>query len=151
VDHFEAPSTEPARTLVFSRGWAEDLSISSESKVVIFVFIAIGFAAGILAGLFGVGGGLIIVPALVLLVHFTPITAIGTSLGALLLPVGALGVWEYYRRGHLNIPAALLIAIGIFFGALLGAKLAHQMSPLQLKRAFAVFLVVVGGRMWLSS
>ena len=117
----------------------------------IIVFIAIGFAAGILAGLFGVGGGLIIVPALVLLAHFTPITAIGTSLAALLLPVGALGVWEYYKRGHLNIPAALFIAIGIFFGALLGAKLAHQMSPLQLKRGFAVFLVVVAGRMWFSS
>lgn len=116
----------------------------------IVVFIAIGFAAGILAGLFGVGGGLIIVPALVLLARFTPITAIGTSLTALLLPVGALGVWEYYRKGHVNVPAALLIAVGIVFGALLGAKLAHQMSPLQLKRAFAVFLVVVAGRLWFS-
>ena len=116
----------------------------------ILVFIVIGFAAGILAGLFGVGGGIIIVPALILLARFTPITAIGTSLTALLLPVGALGVWEYYKKGHVNIPAALLIAVGIFCGALIGAKLAHQMSPLQLKRAFAVFLVVVAGRMWFS-
>ena len=151
VGHLQSPPSEPPRALVFSAGWTEDWSISSEKKVVIFVFIAVGFAAGILAGLFGVGGGLIIVPALVLLAHFTPITAIGTSLGALLLPVGALGVWEYYRKGHLNIPAALFIAIGIFCGALLGAKLAHQMSPLQLKRAFAVFLVVVAGRMWFSA
>jgi uncharacterized membrane protein YfcA len=151
VYHSRSPPFELPRALVFSFDWTEDWSISSENKVVIFVFIAIGFAAGILAGLFGVGGGLIIVPALVLLAHFTPITAIGTSLAALLLPVGALGVWEYYRRGHLNIPAALFIAIGIFFGALLGAKLAHQMSPLQLKRAFAVFLVVVAGRIWFSA
>jgi uncharacterized protein len=128
----------------------EDWSIPSEHKVVILVFIVIGFAAGILSGLFGVGGGIIIVPALIMIARFTPITAIGTSLAALLLPVGALGVLEYYRKGHLNIPAALFIALGIFCGALLGAKLAHQMSPLQLKRAFAVFLVVVAGRMWFS-
>jgi uncharacterized membrane protein YfcA len=151
VDHSLSRPAELPGALVFIPDWTEDWSLSSENKVVIVVFIAIGFAAGILAGLFGVGGGLIIVPALVLLVHFTPITAIGTSLGALLLPVGALGVWEYYRRGHLNIPAALFIAIGIFVGALLGAKLAHQMSPFQLKRAFAVFLVLVAGRMWFSA
>ena len=150
VDHPLSPSPRQPRALVFNADSTEDWSIPSEHKVVILVFIAVGFAAGILAGLFGVGGGLIIVPALVLLAHFTPIAAIGTSLGALLLPVGALGVWEYYRKGNLNIPAALFIAIGIFFGALLGAKLAHQMSPLQLKRAFSVFLVVVAGRMWFS-
>ena len=136
--------------LVFTTDWTEDWSIQSEHEVVIFAFVAIGFAAGILAGLFGVGGGLIIVPALILLAQFTPITAIGTSLAALLLPVGALGVWDYYRNGNLNIRAALFIAIGIFLGALIGAKLAHQMSPLQLKRAFAVFLVIVAGRMWFS-
>jgi uncharacterized membrane protein YfcA len=150
VDHRVSRPSEGRPTLVFKLDLTEDSSIPSEQRVVILVFIAIGFAAGILAGLFGVGGGLIIVPALVLLARFTPITAIGTSLTALLLPVGALGVWEYYRKGHVNIPAALLIAVGIFAGALLGAKLAHQLSPLQLKRAFAVFLVVVAGRLWFS-
>ena len=118
--------------------------------IVILVFIATGFCAGILSGLFGIGGGLIIVPALILLSRFTPITATGTSLAALLLPVGALGVWEYYKKGHLNIPAALFVAVGLFFGAWIGARLAQQLSPTQLKRGFAVFLVLVAGRLWFS-
>jgi uncharacterized protein len=125
-------------------------SIPSEPKVVIFVFIAIGFAAGILSGLFGIGGGIVIVPALILLARLTPVTATGTSLAALLLPVGGLGAWEYYKRGHLNIPAALFIALGLFFGAWIGARFVQNLSPVQLKRAFAVFLVIVAGRMWFS-
>jgi len=116
----------------------------------VFVFIAIGFGAGILSGLFGIGGGVVIVPALILLARFVPVVATGTSLAALLLPVGALGAWEYYKKGHLNLPASLLIALGIFFGAWIGARLAQQLSPVQLKRAFAVFLVLVAGRMWFS-
>jgi uncharacterized protein len=117
---------------------------------VVFLFIAIGFGAGILSGLFGIGGGVVIVPALILLARLVPVTAMGTSLAALLLPVGALGAWEYYKKGHLNIPAALFIALGIFFGAWVGARFAQQLSPVQLKRAFAVFLVLVAGRMWFS-
>ena len=77
------------------------------------LFIAIGLAAGVLAGMFGIGGGIVIGPALILLAKFQPQTATGTSLGALLLPVGALGAWEYYRRGHLNIAASLWIALGL--------------------------------------
>jgi uncharacterized membrane protein YfcA len=117
---------------------------------VILVFIGIGFFAGILSGIFGIGGGVVIVPALIFLARLTPLTATGTSLAALLLPVGALGAWEYYKKGHLNIPAALMIAVGLFLGAWLGAKLAQQLSPTQLKRAFAVFLVLVATRMWFS-
>jgi hypothetical protein len=113
------------------------------------VFIAIGVGAGILAGLFGIGGGIIIVPALVLLARLSPITATGTSLGALLLPVGALGAWEYYRRGHMNVGAALWIAAGLLFGAWVGARLAQNLSPVQLRRMFAVFLAMVSIRMWI--
>jgi uncharacterized membrane protein YfcA len=114
------------------------------------IFIATGLLAGILSGLFGIGGGIVIVPALVLFARFAPVTATGTSLAALVLPVGILGVWEYYKKGHLNIPAALFVALGLFVGAWIGAKLAQQLSPTQLKRAFAVLLVVVAGRMWFS-
>jgi len=117
---------------------------------VILIFIAIGFFSGILSGLFGIGGGVVIVPALIFFARLVPITATGTSLAALLLPVGALGAWEYYKKGHLNVPAALFIAIGLFFGAWIGARLAQHLSPVQLKRAFAVFLVLVAGRMWFS-
>jgi uncharacterized protein len=112
------------------------------------LFIAIGLAAGVLAGLFGIGGGIVIGPALILLAKFQPQTATGTSLGALLLPVGALGAWEYYRRGHLNIPASLWIALGLLFGAWAGARLAQMLSGPQLQKAFAVFLVLIAIRVW---
>lgn len=114
------------------------------------VFIAIGIVAGILSGVFGIGGGVVIVPALIVVAGLAPIAATGTSLGALLLPVGALGAWEYYKRGDLNMRASLWIALGLFFGAWLGARLAQHLTPNQLRRAFAVFLVLVAGRMWFT-
>lgn len=112
------------------------------------LFIAIGLAAGVLAGLFGIGGGIVIGPALILLAKFSPQTAAGTSLGAILLPVGALGAWEYYRRGNLDIAAALWIALGLLFGAWVGAKLAQTLSGPQLQKAFAIFLVLIAIRVW---
>lgn len=114
------------------------------------IFIGIGLLAGVLSGIFGIGGGVVIVPALILLAGVAPVTATGTSLAALLLPVGALGAWEYYRKGHLNVGAALWIALGLFVGVWIGARVAQQLSPVQLKRAFAVFLVLVAGRIWVS-
>ena len=115
-----------------------------------FVFIGIGLLAGILSGVFGIGGGVVIVPALIIVAGLTPIAATGTSLGALLLPVGALGAWEYYRRGDLRITTSLWIALGLFVGAWLGARLAQHLTPNQLRKAFAVFLVLVAGRMWFT-
>jgi uncharacterized protein len=111
-------------------------------------YILIGIGAGVLSGLFGIGGGVVIVPALLLTARMSPLTATGTSIGALLLPVGALGAWEYHRNGHLDLRAALVIAGGLFFGAFFGAKIAHLLTPLQLKRSFAVFLVLVAVRLW---
>lgn len=113
-----------------------------------FIFIVIGLLAGVLSGLFGIGGGIVIVPALIFFAKLQPVAATGTSLAALLLPVGALGAYEYYRKGHLEIGAALWVALGLFFGAWVGAKLAQELSPVQLRRAFALFLVVVAGKVW---
>lgn len=115
------------------------------------LFIAIGLAAGVLAGLFGIGGGIVIGPALILLAGFAPKLATGTSLGALLLPVGALGAWEYYRHGNLNITASLWIALGLLAGAWLGARLAHQLTGPQLQRTFAVFLALMAIRVWMKA
>lgn len=115
------------------------------------LFLAIGLGAGVLSGLFGVGGGLIIVPALAFLVGMPLIAATGTSLGALLLPVGVFGAIEYYRNGNLDIRAALIIATGMFAGVYLGALLAHSLSPIYLKRAFALFLVFVAARLWITA
>ena len=112
------------------------------------LYILIGVAAGVLSGLFGIGGGVVIVPALLLVARMTPLTATGTSLGALLLPVGALGAWEYYRKGQLDLRVSLLLALGLFLGAFFGAKFAQLLTLVQLKRAFAAFLVLVAIRVW---
>lgn len=111
-----------------------------------FLSLAIGLGAGILSGLFGLGGGIVIVPALLLLAKMPAHTATGTSLGALILPVGALGAWAYWKAGHLDVRVALWIALGLFVGAYFGAKLADLLSDVQLKRAFALFLVLVAVR-----
>jgi len=113
--------------------------------------LAIGVAAGMLSGMFGVGGGVIIVPALVFFFGMNQQTASATSLIALLLPVGLLGVLEYYRSGKIgmeNIWFGLAIAAGLFAGAFLGARLAIELSSDLLRRMFAVFLVFVAIRLW---
>ena len=117
----------------------------------ISLFLAIGLVGGILSGIFGIGGGIVIVPALLFLAHMPANTATGTSLAALLLPVGALGAWEYYRGGHLNLSAALWIALGLAVGAWFGAKAGQQIPTSSLQKAFAVFLVLVAGKMWWSA
>jgi uncharacterized membrane protein YfcA len=118
---------------------------------VTFLFLTIGLGAGVLAGVFGIGGGILIVPALVFFGKMSQRTAIGTSLGALLLPVGALGVYAYWRDGNVDVKAALWVALGMFFGAYGGAVLAQSVSESSLKRAFAVLLVLVAGRLWMTS
>lgn len=114
----------------------------------ILLFLAIGLAAGVLSGLFGIGGGVLIVPALLLLARMQPVVATGTSLAALLLPVGALGAWQYYKQGNVNVVASLCIALGLLVGAYFGARYAQGLSPLALRRAFAVFLGLIAVKMW---
>ncbi len=114
-------------------------------------FLLIGLGAGLLSGLFGIGGGIVIVPALVFFAGMVQKTATGTSLAALLLPVGALGAWQYYRAGSLDLRAALLLAPGLLFGALIGAKIALEVPSRELQRAFAVLLLLVAGRMWIAA
>ncbi len=108
---------------------------------------AMGVAAGIVSGLFGVGGAIVIIPGLTLLLKQSQHAANGTSLAALLLPVGLLGTIEYYRRGEVNVPYAAVIAAGLFVGALIGAKLAGSIPDLTLRRMFGVFLLLVSLRL----
>ena len=116
-----------------------------------WAFPLLGLAAGILAGLFGIGGGVIMVVAMVALMRLPLQTATGTSLGAMLLPVGLFGAIEYYRRGHLDVRAALLLAAGLTVGAWLGARIALQSPPALLQRGFAVFLVLIAVRLWTTA
>jgi uncharacterized membrane protein YfcA len=106
--------------------------------------LVLGVSAGILSGMFGIGGGLVIVPALILLLGFDPKTAVGTSLFALLLPTGLLGALEYWRRGEMKPLDGFLIAVGLFSGAYFGARVTSLLSASSMKRTYAVFLIVVG-------
>lgn len=115
------------------------------------LYVVIGLLAGILSGLFGIGGGVLIVSAMVVLLRAPILEATGTSLAALLLPVGLLGALEYYRAGNVHLAPAGLIAGGLFLGTWVGARWAHSLGPVTLQRAFAVFLVVMAVRLWLSA
>lgn len=107
--------------------------------------IGIGVGAGVLAGLFGVGGGIVIIPALVLL-GFSQREANGTSLAALLMPVGILGVMEYARRHEVRIPHAVGLAIGLTLGVYLGAHAAGRIGNVTLQRAFGALLLAASVR-----
>lgn len=121
----------------------------SAGSAPILTGIVIGLLAGVLSGLLGIGGGLIIVPALVL-VGLTQREASGTSLAALLAPVAILGVMQYSRRHEIRWMYAAGIGIGLFFGVYVGARLAGKVSNAVLQRGFGVLLVVTGLRFLLS-
>jgi len=114
------------------------------------LLVLLGLGAGVLAGLFGIGGGLVIVPGLVLLANMDARMAAGTSLAALVLPTGLLGAWEYYREGLMDVRAALVVALGLFVGAYFGAKLTVGLDALLARRLYAGFLVLMGARLFFA-
>ena len=111
------------------------------------ILILIGVASGMLSGFVGVGGGLIIVPALVIFLDFSQKMAQGTSLAILLLPVGILAVMEYYKHGYIDIRIALIISAGFIIGGFAGSKLALALPQDTIKKIFAVFMLVVAVKM----
>jgi len=115
------------------------------------LLIAIGLGAGILSGVFGIGGGIVIVPALVYLAKMPPQQAAGTSLAALVLPLGAaIGALNYYRAGHLNTRDAVLIALGMAVGAFGGSWIATHIDGDLLRKGFAVLMVGMAIKMWVG-
>ena len=111
----------------------------------------IGLAAGVLSGLCGIGGGVIIVPLMILILGFTAHEAAGTSLAALLLPVGLFGAIQYWQAGQVNLLNAALLALGLIIGAYIGARLGLSLPNEVVQRAFGVLLVIVGIRFVLFS
>ncbi|NJL56849.1 sulfite exporter TauE/SafE family protein [bacterium] len=111
------------------------------------LLLVVGLIAGVLSGMFGIGGGVIIVPALTLFLGFEIIEATSTSLAALLLPVGIFAVIQYRRAGLLNIRSAALVAVGLLVTSWLGAWLAISLPADTLKRVYGVFLLYVSWRM----
>lgn len=113
------------------------------------LFITLGLSAGILSGLLGIGGGIIIVPALVYFFKFSQFEAQGTTLAMMIPPIGLLAVLEYYNKGQVNWKVALFLCAGFFIGGLIGAKIClGVLSKAVIQKIFAVLLLAVGIKMF---
>jgi uncharacterized protein len=110
-------------------------------------FILTGLLGGILSGLFGIGGGVIIVPLLVLLFGMNQHLAQGTTLALFVPPIGLLAAWTYYREGFVDLKVAGLLCIGFFVGGLLGAMIATYLSDLMLRRLFGCIMLLLALKM----
>lgn len=112
--------------------------------------IILGLVAGVFSGLVGVGGGVIIVPALVYLFGLTQQTAQGTTLALLVPPIGLLAAYTYYKQGFVDLRIAVIIAIGFIIGGFLGSKFAVKLPTETLTKIFAVSIILIGFKMLLG-
>jgi uncharacterized membrane protein YfcA len=115
------------------------------------LFILLGLLAGAISGLVGIGGGIIIVPALVMLFGFSQKLAQGTTLALLVPPIGILAAYTYYKQGYVNLSAAGFIIIGFLVGSLIGARYITHLSNSTVVRIFAVFLLILSIKMLISA
>lgn len=116
----------------------------------ILILLTIGLFAGILSGMVGVGGGIIIVPALVYFLSLSQHEAQGTSLAVLLLPVGIMAVYNYYKEGYVDIKMTLIIASTFIIGGFIGSKIAISLDQNTVKKIFGGFLLLVAMKMILG-
>jgi len=114
------------------------------------LYIILGLVAGIFSGIFGLGGGTILIPAMVFLFGLTQHEAQGTTLALLVPPIGLLAAMRYYYNGNVKIQMAAFICVGFFVGGLIGAHYAQMISEPLLKKLFGVFLLFVSLRMMIS-
>ncbi|MFY7708242.1 MAG: sulfite exporter TauE/SafE family protein [Flavobacteriales bacterium] len=117
----------------------------SISTILILIFL--GICAGMLSGFVGVGGGMIIVPGLIFLLGASQLSAQGTSLAVIMLPVGIFGVMNYYKAGHINIQYAAIIALAFVIGSYFGSKYALKVPEHKIKLLFGLFLLYISVRM----
>lgn len=110
-------------------------------------YLALGLIAGVLSGVVGIGGGVIIVPALVFFFGMSQHTAQGTTVAMLVLPVGALAAWVYYKQGFVEFPVAGLLAAGFFLGSMAGARIAVTLPAAILEKVFGIVVVLIGAKM----
>ncbi len=109
----------------------------------IILYILLGLIGGIISGLLGIGGGIIIVPALIYLFGLTQHQAQGTTLALMIPPIGLLAAWIYYKQGYVNLTIAIFVCLGFFIGGLLGAKLAIGLQTEILQKVFGVALLLI--------
>lgn len=113
----------------------------------VIILVLVGIAAGMLGGFVGVGGGIIIVPALIYFLGFSQMHAQGTSLGLILLPVGILGVLQYYKQGYVDFRVVFILAAGFILGSFLGSKISLSLSQDTVKKIFAALLIIIAIKM----
>lgn len=116
----------------------------------LFICLVIGVAAGVMSGLVGIGGGIVVVPALVFLLGFTQQKAQGTTLALLVPPVGILAALHYYREGCVDLKIAGILCMGFLLGGLIGARIATGLSDGLLEKIFAVVLLVISLKMFFA-
>jgi len=116
----------------------------------LLILIAIGIVTGVMAGMLGIGGAIIMIPALVFFMGFSQQTAQGTSLAVMLPPVGIIAAFNYYKAGHVNIKFAIILAVCFLIGSYFGSKIALNLPQPVLKKIFGVLLLLVAARMLLS-
>lgn len=113
----------------------------------ILLYVFLGLIAGIVSGLIGIGGGIIVIPALIFLFGFSQHQAQGTTLALLVPPIGLLAAWTYYQQGYVDLKIAGYICAGFFFGGFVGAKLAVGLSNVVLERVFGIALFLISLKM----
>lgn len=116
----------------------------------LIILIMVGILSGVLAGIFGVGGAIIVIPALVFILGFSQHDAQGTSLAFMLPPVGILATWNYWKEGHVNWKIALILSLTFVVGSYLGSHFSVNMSDKLLRRLFGVLMILVAIKMIFS-
>ena len=116
----------------------------------LWLYLLLGLVVGAISGVVGTGGGVLIVPALVFFFHMDQRRAQGTSLGALLAPIGILAFWEYHKSGNVDIGAALMIALGFAVGGYFGGHWAQNLPEPVLRRVLGALMLIVGLRLLLA-
>ena len=112
-----------------------------------YILLTLGLVAGFLSGLIGIGGGIIIVPVLVYLIKMDQKMAQGTTLFMFMLPIGILGVFNYYKAGQVDFKSALIISLTFIIGSYLGSKTALNLDTKLVKQFFAGAIILVGLKM----
>jgi uncharacterized protein len=115
-----------------------------------FGALVLGLIIGVISGLIGIGGGAFLIPALVYFYGMSQITAQGTSIATLLLPIGIFAFWSYYKAGHVDIKIAILVAIGFAVGGWFGGRYAQHIPDVILRRSFAALLVLIAAKLAFS-
>ncbi len=118
--------------------------------MLIFFYVLLGLAAGVLSGLVGIGGGIVMVPGLIFIFGMTQHQAQGTTLAMMVPPIGILAAWTYYRAGHVDLKVAGLLCAGFLIGGLVGARAAVSLSNPVLEKVFGAVLLVIALKMLLS-